>query len=180
MLQIFGFEKIGVVFGDLYFHPAHGPEDEHGAEHGVRLEVRILEKGPAEGSESGSRRITAAEPIWRVDLLETVTGPPGSFDRTHHHPDMHNWNGGMRTDVPELQTDPVGWIGKALSDLDWLLAESDFGPEDVDPDDARQLREAVPEICDALANLLKRVHAGELGLAPAVEDATQLTRTGWM
>ena len=45
MLYAFGFDRIGVVVGDLYFvnpDPAPGQE---GPERGVRLEVRLLERG---------------------------------------------------------------------------------------------------------------------------------------
>jgi hypothetical protein len=180
MLYLFGFEKVGVVFGDLYFFSPEAQGEEPGAEHGVRLEVRLLEKGPAEGSEYGSRRITADAPLWRADILETIAGPVGSHDRTHHHPEMHNWNGGYLIYEPLLKDDPVAFVAKALSDLDWLLADSDYGPEDVGPDDARQLREATPEISETLGRLIKRVQAGELGTKPPSYDESQLVRTGWM
>ena len=45
MLYAFGFERIGVVAGDLYFvDPNPGPGQE-GAEQGVRVEVRLPHAG---------------------------------------------------------------------------------------------------------------------------------------
>ena len=50
MLYAFGFERVGVLVGDLYHldpRPARGQE---GAERGVRVELRVLERGPLKGS----------------------------------------------------------------------------------------------------------------------------------
>src|SRR5271165_1197841 len=96
MLQVFGFDRIGVVVGDIYFldpAPANGQE---GAEHGVRVEVRMLEPGELSGSIYASRPIRVAEPVWRVDLLESVDSAPGSLNRAHHHPHMRDWEPGKR------------------------------------------------------------------------------------
>jgi hypothetical protein len=78
MLQVFGFDRIGVVLGDIYFidpAPANGQE---GPERGVRLEVRMLEPGELSGSIYSARPISIAEPIWRADLLESADGPPAA------------------------------------------------------------------------------------------------------
>jgi hypothetical protein len=82
-----------------------------------------------------------------------------------------------------LAADPIGWVGRQLADLDALVERSDVDPNEIDPDDARQLREAVPEILDTTRNLLARVRAGELGRPPAgyVESSEPvLARNGWL
>ena len=42
MLYVFGFERVGVVVGDLYFVDPNPMKDQEGAEHGVRVELRVL------------------------------------------------------------------------------------------------------------------------------------------
>lgn len=44
MLYAFGFERVGVVVGDLYFDNPRAARGQEGAEHGVRLELRMLER----------------------------------------------------------------------------------------------------------------------------------------
>ena len=50
MLYVFGFERTGVAVGDLYFADPDPPPGQEGAERGVRLEVRLLVRGPLPGS----------------------------------------------------------------------------------------------------------------------------------
>jgi hypothetical protein len=177
MLYAFGFAHIGVVVADLHFRdPNPGPGQE-GAERGVRLEVRILDRGALKGSIYSAQPITIDRPIWRADLLESVDGPVGSFDRTHHHPAFSGWEPGRRHFVRELSADPLGWLGARLSDLPSLLDEA--GATDVDTSDADSLRAAVPEILAAVERLLDGVHRGELGLPPEA-DALDGIRAGWL
>jgi hypothetical protein len=182
-LYVFGFERVGVVVGDLFFvDPNPGPGQE-GAERGVRLEVRIVDRPELHGSVYSAQPISIAEPVWRADLLETVDGPPGSHDRTHHHPRIRGWEPGRRAWDDGLAADPVEWVGRQLADLDALLARSDIDAARVDADDARQLREAVPEIVDVVRRLLGRVRAGELGVPPAGYEPSEepaLARAGWL
>ena len=86
MLQAFVFEKVGVVVGDLYFLDPYPDPGQEGPEHGVRLELRVFDRGKLKGSIYAAIPIAVGKPIWRVDLLEAVDGEPGSFNRTHHHP----------------------------------------------------------------------------------------------
>ena len=122
MLQLFGFDRIGVVVGDIYFVDPTPAKGQEGAEHGVRLEVRMLEPGELTGSIYSSRPISIAEPVWRADLLESVDGTPGSLNRAHHHP-QHEAAGslGKRVFDRDLSSDPVGLVGTMLSDLEGLL-----------------------------------------------------------
>jgi hypothetical protein len=119
------------------------------------------------------------QPIWRVDLLESTAGKPGSYDRAHHHPAFTGWNPGRRVFVKELAADPIGWLGRKLSDLPSLLLEARVPAELAGPQDAADLRDAVPEILAATQRLLSRVRAGELGRAPEGEPVTR-ARTSWL
>ena len=49
MLYAFGFEQIGVVVGDLYFLDPNPSVGQEGAERGVRLELRMLDRAPLKG-----------------------------------------------------------------------------------------------------------------------------------
>jgi hypothetical protein len=179
MLYAFGFDDIGVVVSDLYFlDPTPSPGQE-GAERGVRLEVRMLDRGELKGSIYSAQPIGVDRPIWRADLLETVTGPPGSFDRTHHHPAFNGWEPGRRHFVPELSADPLGWLRARLCDLPALLAEAQVDPATISAADGEALRQAVPEILDAVRRLLDRVHAGELAQPPQA-GALDMARAGWL
>jgi hypothetical protein len=178
VLYVFGFETIGVVVSDLYFvDPDPGPGQE-GAERGVRLEVRMLERGDLPGSIYSAQPIAVGRPIWRGDLLESVGGTPGSHDRTHHHPRFTGWEPGTRQFVEDLSVDPLGWVADYLSDLDGLLAEGGVCQTEIDPRDATSLREAVPEIMESIRRLLEQVRAGEVPRLPAEEGAS--ARVGWL
>jgi len=166
VLYVFGFDRVGVVVGDLYFVDPRPGKGQEGPEHGIRLELRVLARGELKGSIYSARPIEVGAPIWRVDLLESVTGEPGSFDRTHYHPAFTGWNPGRRVFVKELSADPLGWLDSKLTDLDALLDSAGFPAGTAGPDDARDLREAMPEILDAARRLLGRVRAGELGNPP--------------
>ncbi len=179
MLYAFGFERIGVVVSDLYFvnpRPAQGQE---GAERGVRLEVRVLERQPLKGSIYSAQPIVVDRPIWRVDLLEAVDSPPGSLDRAHHHPAFDGWEPGARHFVPELSAAPVEWLAERLADLDGVLVQAGVAPDVAGPGDAAALRHAVPEIVDVLRRLLARVAAGELG-RPDDDRELVSARIGWL
>ena len=180
MLYVFGFERIGVVLSDLFFvdpNPAAGQE---GAERGVRLELRKLEPGELRGSIYSARPIAVDAPIWRADLLESADGPPGSFDRTHHHPHFTGpkWDPSPREFVPALSADPVGWVSDRLLHIEEIRDGAGIDPADIGPTDADDLRAAVPEISDTLRRLLARVHAGELATAPEPDLAS--ARVSWL
>jgi hypothetical protein len=176
VLYAFGFERVGIVVGDLYFVDPRPRKGQEGAEHGVRLELRVLERGALKGSAYSAQPIEVGRPIWRVDLLESVEGRPGSFDRTHHHPAFTGWNPTSRVFVRELSADPLGWLAAKLKDLDDLVASAGFAADVAGPDDAQSLRDAAPEIVDTTRRLLDRVRAGELGHPP--RDAALAGATG--
>jgi hypothetical protein len=181
MLYAFGFGRIGVLAGDLYFvDPEPGPGQE-GAERGVRLEVRLLERGELRGSRYSAQPIEVGQPVWRADLLETVDGPPGSLNRAHHHPRFRGWEPGQRSFDADLTTDPVQWVGDQLADLDGLLERAGVPGDEATAADAKAVRDSVPEITDAVRRLLQRVKDGELALPPGGGDEpAESARAGWL
>jgi hypothetical protein len=182
MLQAFVFERVGVVVGDLYFiDPDPGPGQE-GPEHGIRLELRVFDRGELKGTIYSATPIGVGLPIWRVDLLESVDGRPGSFDRTHHHPKFTGWNPGPRTYLRELSSDPLGWLAGQLADLPAVLERAGVSPDVASPADAADLRDIAPAIVGVAGMMLDKVHAGELGLAPgdAASSDDGVVRSGWL
>jgi hypothetical protein len=179
MLQLFGFDRIGVVLGDIYFIDPNPAKGQEGPERGVRLEVRMLAPGELTGSIYSSRPITVAEPVWRVDLLESADGPPGSLNRAHHHPKMSDWEPHRRVFDRELSSNPVGWIGGKLADLEGLLAGAGIEVDTELAADADRLRSSVPEVQRAVGAMLDKVKAGELGTAPDADDLGS-ARVSWL
>jgi hypothetical protein len=179
MLYAFGFETLAVLVSDLYFADPNAPADQLGEERGVRLELRVIERQPLHGSIYSAQPIGVGKLVWRADLLETVAGPMGSFDRTHHHPRSQGWEPGDRVYDKELSTDPVPWVGRRLTDLDGLLAEVNWDGPPVSDREAAEIRLAVPEIEAAARRLLDRIHQGELAVAHEGEPLVD-ARIGWL
>jgi hypothetical protein len=179
MLQAFVFERVGIVVGDLYFLDPNPHPGQEGAEHGVRLELRVFDRGDLKGTIYSAMPIEVGRPIWRVDLLEAVDGKPGSFNRTHHHPKFNGWDPTGRQFLRELSSDPLGWLGAQLADLPAVLERAGVPPEVADPSDAASLRDIAPAIVGVTSMMLDKVHAGELGLPPA-DDAVDSIRNGWL
>ena len=180
MLYAFGFSRIGVLASDLYFvDPEPGPGQE-GAERGVRLEVRLLERGELRGSIYSAQPIEVGEPVWRADLLESVDGPPGSLNRAHHHPRFRGWEPGHRNFDADLVADPVQWVGDQLADLDGLLERAGLAGDQATAADAKDLRDSVPEIMDVVRRLLQRVKDGELAVPPGSADDPDNVRASWL
>ena len=178
MLQVFGFERVGVVISDLYFVDPRPSPGEEGPEHGVRLELRFLEQGELKGSIYSARPIAVDRPIWRADFLESY-GSNGTYDRTHHHPRFHGWNPTGRHFVDELTADPMGWLQAKLEDLPGLLAEAQIAPDEVTDVDVDGLREAAPDIVGTVKRLLDDVRSGKLGRPPAPGEL-ESARASWL
>ena len=184
MLYVFGFSRLSVVLGDLFFSDPNPEPGNEGAERGVRLEVRFLDDREVDGATVyASRPIVIDEPIWRVDLLETATDP-GTLNRAHHHPRMRNWEPGYRRFEPDITADPVNWLAGRLDDMHVVLAEAEIEVDDALERDVQAIRAATPEILDAVRKLLKGVSDGEFAQAPANAEtdvaAGNLVRAGWL
>lgn len=181
MLQAFVFDRVGVVLGDIYFLDPQPAKGQEGPEHGVRLELRVFERGDLKGTIYSAIPISAGRPIWRVDLLESVDGTPGSYDRTHHHPKFQEstWDPYPRKFLRELSSDPLGWLGAELENLPGILKRAGVPADIADPSDADSLREMAPTIVGTAKFMLDKVRAGELGKAPADPDPEAI-RSGWL
>ena len=179
MLYAFGFERIGVLVSDLYFVDPKPLPGQESAEHGVRLEVRMLEHGELRGSIYSARPIEAGRPVWRVDLLEAVDGPPGSLNRAHHHPQFNGWEPGERVFDRELSAAPVTWLGEQLRDLGAVLERAGVNDNGSFTGDVESLRRSVGEITAVVQSLLDQVKAGELAAAPA-GDQPESARVSWL
>jgi hypothetical protein len=179
MLQAFVFERVGVLVGDLYFLDPNPHPGQEGPEHGVRLELRVFDRGELKGTIYSAMPIEVGRPIWRVDLLESVDGKPGSFDRTHHHPAFKGWNPSSRVFDKELSADPLTWLAGELADLPAVLERAGVPEFVADPADARSLRDIAPAIVGVAEMMLEKVRAGELGVAPSGSDADNI-RAGWL
>jgi hypothetical protein len=180
VLYAWGFDQVGVVAADMYFIDPDPSPGQEGAEHGVRLEVRLLGRPEITGSIYAAQPIVIDQLVWRADLFESVDGPVGSHDRTHHHPNARGWEPGKRSFDPAMTADPIGWVTKKLRDLSELLSSAGLDPESVSPDDARQLAGAAEEIAHKVETLLAGVRRGELGLAPESGPGEQGARAGWL
>ncbi|HEV2373548.1 MAG TPA: hypothetical protein VGS19_15415 [Streptosporangiaceae bacterium] len=178
MLQVFGFDRVGVLLGDLFFVDPDPSPGQEGAERGVRLEVRMLEPGELTGSIYSARPIMVGRPVWRADLLESVDGPPGSLNRAHHHPVFRGWEPGHRVFDADLSAHPVEWVGDQLADLEGLLRQAGVEPDETFTEDARSLRKCVPEVTRALGDMLAQVKSGELAQAPSAEVSS--ARDSWL
>ena len=178
MLQAFAFDRLGVVVGDLYFKDPQPLKGQEGAERGVRLELRFVKRDDPPGSIYAAIPIEIAEPIWRVDLLESVDGKPGSHDRTHHHAGFHGWSPNQRVYLRELSSDPLGWLEAELADLQAILRRAGFPDEAASAEDIAGCKQAAPAIVAATRSLLDRVQAGELG-QPSAQDPDRI-RNGWL
>jgi hypothetical protein len=179
MFYAFGFERVGIVVGDLYFLNPRTLPGQEGPERGVRLELRVLGRGALKGDVYSAQPIEVDRPLWRVDLLESVDSAPGSLDRAHHHPRFEGWNPGERHFVPELSAAPLDWLTAELADLDAVLVRAAAPAGTAGPGDADALRQAVPEIVDVVRRLLARVAAGELG-RPYGDSEVASARIGWL
>ncbi|SEF82338.1 hypothetical protein SAMN05444920_101764 [Nonomuraea solani] len=178
MLYLFGFDRIGVAVSDIYFVDPNPIKGQEGAERGVRLELRRLEPGELKGSIYSARPIGVDRPIWRIDLLESVDGPVGSFDRTHHHPSVKGWEPGRRVFDERLSKEPLKWLGERLVDLEGVLDEAGVARDEVSPADVAGLRQRTPEILEAVGRLLDGIRSGELGTPPDPE--TTSLRESWL
>jgi len=179
VLYVFGFERTGVAVGDLYFADPDPPAGQEGAERGVRLEVRLLGRGPLPGSAYSARPIEVGRPVWRADLLESVDGPPGSFDRTHYHPELRGWEPGHRVYDRDLSAHPVEWVGARLASLETLLAEAGVPADPAYAGDAEALRGCLAEVMGTVSRLLERVRRGELAQPPGGPGG-EPARLGWL
>ena len=177
MLWSIAFGDLGVVVSDLYFVDPDPAEGQEGAERGVRLELRLFDREPLQGSIYSATPIRVGRPLWRVDLLESVDSAPGSLDRAHHHPRFAGWEPGRRVFVEELSARPVEWLRARLADPAAVLAEAGEDPA-AHAADVTALQAAAPLVTGTVEHLLAEVTAGRAGVAP--DGAGDSVRASWL
>jgi hypothetical protein len=178
MLAAFGFETMGVVVGDMFFVDPTPDEGQETPERGVRLELRVVDRGEPQGSIYAGVPIAFTRPVWRVDLFGSTKSPPGTLDRAHHHPRFNGWEPSSRNFVPELSADPVSWLTIELADPDAVLTRAGVDPDEVSEADRAGLASAVPDIVAAVKRMLDGVRDGSLAPEPA--EPVAAARTGWL
>jgi hypothetical protein len=174
MLSAFGFRHLCVAVSDLYLLD---PEADQGAEQGVRLELRTIERQPSP-SIFAAASIVLGRPIWRVDLLESVDNP-GSLDRAHHHTQFDSWEPNDRQFVADLSVDPLAWVGGRLANLGPLLDEIGLSGDDPAREDVDDARAAVDDVLHAVQQALEGVRSGKLARPPDA-SAAGAARVGWL
>ena len=145
MRQAFVFDKVAVLV-----FPWHEPMTP--PERGARVEIRLLVDEGHRGSPSAAQRIVIDDPVFRADLFDQVTAPPGNLRSAHFHPRFIGVEPSDREWPEEIKTDPTGWLEARLSDLGQLLKESNVdvaGAPWVDVE-AAAVRDALPSITTAV------------------------------
>jgi len=117
MKTVFVFEQVAVVVMP-WWEPMDPPE------RGTRVEVRLVDHEPRRGSRFAAQRIAVDKPVWRADLFDQVTSPPGNLLSAHFHPGFNGNEPCPRVWDPDIRSDPLAWLGRELSDLDGLLSRS--------------------------------------------------------
>jgi hypothetical protein len=106
-------------------------------EHGARIELRELAEYPRRGSESAAQIITLDRPLWRADLFDRHTDPPGTFGVAHFHPQFAGSEPSSRVWDPRLTAEPYHWLADQFSRLGSGAGKQ---PWPVDPSDAAELK----------------------------------------
>jgi hypothetical protein len=110
--------------------------DDASMEHGARIEIRELPAQPHRGSESAAQITTVDRALWRADLFDRLTDPPGSFGVAHYHPRFTgNEPSGRHWDAA-LTAGPWTWLGDQIASLGTVAGGAAWP---LDPDDAAEL-----------------------------------------
>jgi hypothetical protein len=122
-------------------------------EHGVRLELRLLESQAHRGSESAAQRLVIDRPVWRADLFDRLDQPAGSFSAAHYHPTFEGNEPSERVFAAEVNADPWGWAIGQLSDVGALCEANLISNESVsaDVDAVRRQASQIVEFAQSIA-----------------------------
>jgi hypothetical protein len=153
MLQAWVFDTVAVLVFP-WNEPAEPPE------RGARVEVRLRAEEPRRGSFSAAQRVVIDEPLFRADLFDQVTAPPGNQRSAHFHPSFEGVEPCDRAWPDALRRDPTGWLAAELGDLPGLVSR---GGASLDAAalarDAAELRAAIPAIVAAVEATWSAVRA---------------------
>jgi hypothetical protein len=130
MLQAFLFSRVAVVVRHWF---EIGLKDGV-MEHGVRLELRLLEPQARRGTESAAQRFVLDRPMWRADLFDRLDGSAGTFAAAHYHPTFTGNEPCERVWDSALKEDPWHWALEQLADIG-TLCEHNGVPRDTVAED---------------------------------------------
>jgi len=144
VLQAWVFDKVAVLV-----FPWHEPVEP--PERGARVEVRLLADEAHRGSYAAAQRVVIDEPMFRADLFDQTTAPPGNLRSAHFHTHFDGVEPTDRVWPDAIKRDPTGWLATELADLPALLRRggANFDPKAVQSD-AAELRDAIPAIVAAV------------------------------
>jgi hypothetical protein len=94
-----------------------------------------------------------ADPVFRADLFDQMTAPPGNLHSAHYHPNFNGIEPCDRVWSDDLKQDASAWLASQLSDLRALLVASkrtDISGEPWVDADTAALKEAAPAIVAAV------------------------------
>jgi hypothetical protein len=146
MKQVFVFERVAVIV-----MPWHEPMDP--PERGARVEIRLLGNEPPRGSRYAAERVVLDEPLFRADLFDQTTAPPGNLNSAHFHATFYGIEPCDRMWSTDLKQDAAAWLAHQLSDLRALLVRSkrtDISGDTWVDSDTAALEDAAPAIVAAV------------------------------
>jgi len=146
-------------------------------EHGVRIELRELAEQARRGSESAAQLITLDRPLWRADLFDRHTDPPGSFGVAHFHPQFFGNEPCPRVWDPQLTAEPYLWLRDQFSRLGAGPGKEPWPVYSGDSAELRQLSDVVVSVAQGLGPDRCTSAKRCFELTRDVRDAVQLMLT---
>lgn len=143
-------------------------------EHGVRIELREMPERQRRGSESAAQLITVDRPLWRADLFDRHTDPPGTFGAAHYHPQFRGNEPCPRFWDPRLNEDPWRWLQAQFTHLGVANGSEGWNVDAQDADDLRQLGDLIVATARKLAPAQCTSARQCFELTKDVGDAVQL------
>jgi hypothetical protein len=130
-------------------------------ERGTRVEVRLLDDEPKRGSRFAAERVVLDRPVFRADLFDQVTSPPGNLESAHFHPTFDGIEPSDRVWDEAIQRDAAGWLAGELGDLPALLTRGGVDVTALEwiERDAKAVRDAAPDIVAAVESTWADVRA---------------------
>ena len=152
MLQAFVFDHVAVLV-----FPWNEPIDP--PERGARVEVRLRPEEPHRGSYAAAQRFVIDHPVFRADLFDQLTAPPGNLRSAHFHPHFDGIEPCDRHWEARIKSDPTGWLADELGDLPRLLERGGVNSDDRASiaRDAVALRAATPAVTAAVESVWQTV-----------------------
>ncbi len=149
-------QVVVLVFG---WHEA----DPRQPERGVRIEVRRHGEPDHRGSPFAAQKVVIDQPLWRADLFDLMSEPPGNFLRAHYHPSFDGLEPSERQWDEALSRDPFGWLAGQLSNLEAIVAgagAADLIAPEALAADAAALRQVAGEVVAAAEGVSIQVRTG--------------------